>query len=637
MTFLRRLIATGLVIAGSVLFTAVPQASAAPAEEAITTPDSAPAIRWPQLGLPERIEIVGADQSSDVALPVPTGVTATTLTGLIGSVVNTNDARLDILDSRGLTLGSVRVGGESSNIPFTVDLSRAHISDGKAALQFFIRDRGAPVDSCSRPPSLTLSMLASAYSQPIPDPVTVAGFLPGYLSGIKVHVGPEPTPAQTQAALDLVATLTHLYKPMPVSIDVDVSAQVPSPRPDIRVIAVRDGGQPGVAVENPGTPRALLAITGTGDDLVRQVSLFSDQRFALAQTGRARTLSVAAQSPKATTLQTFGQLGVSGDVTVSGTSTLYAGFDAGAFGVGSISNARVHLKADYTPVTAGTASVTVRSGSSVLATGVLDGSGVLDISGDITAESITSNTGVAIEIRYLPEQECAPLNNRLRLTIDPSSTVVVTPGIENRGGFQALPMAFAPEFDVTIEQPEQLDWAARAVNLMAQHSSVALRPRLSTLAESADSNVGLLAVGTSESLAAEGLIGPLTAGPDNTVDVDGTGVIAIGGELGAVQAFTQNDRTVLALTGSGDWAGVAASLSYIRDLPDQWASLTGDVVAAGAGNEPVNLTLREGVALVNEYPGDGWKWWASVSAATVVAVLLASMAYAILRRRRERS
>lgn len=633
MSALRRLVAVPLAAVVTLMSAGV-TASAAPPGQVNTGPTAPREIPWPQMGLPERVELVGANQSSQVAVPVPAGVTPTKLTGLIGAIVNTSDARLDVLDTRGVTLGSVRVGADSTTVPFAVDISRAQISDGKALLDFVIRDRGATADSCSRPPSLVLSNLASAYSRPIPYPATVADFLPGYLDSIEIHVGNDPTPAQTQAALDLVATLTHLYKPVPVRIGVNVDATVPTPRPDLRVITIRDGAKPGVTVSNPGTPRAQLAITGTGDDLVRQVRLFSDQKFAIAQTDHARTVSAEDLTPKTTTVQTFDELGVAGEILVLGTATLYAGFDAGAFGVGSISNAKVHLKAHYTPVVGGTASIVVRSGSTVLATRILDESGVLDVTGDVPAESITSNIGLALEIRYLPDQECAPLNNRLRFTVDPDSTVVVTPGTRNRGGFPVLPMAFAPEFDVTLGQPQQLSWAAAAINLMAQHSRVVLRPHLSSLSESANSAVGLLAVGSGESLAAAGLTGPLMQGPDRFVTVDDSGIIDINGDFGAVEVFTQNDRTVLAITGTGDWAGVDASLAYIRDLPNRWASLTGDVVAAGPANEPVNLTLREGGALVNEYPGDGWKWWALASIAAVVAAAVAGVVYLVVRRRR---
>lgn len=72
-----------LLAALAVAVTAVANATFAVAE-----PEENPGIGWRQLGLPDRIDIVGSDQPNDVALPVPPGVVPTVLTGFIGSVVN---------------------------------------------------------------------------------------------------------------------------------------------------------------------------------------------------------------------------------------------------------------------------------------------------------------------------------------------------------------------------------------------------------------------------------------------------------------------------------------------------------------------------------------------------------------------
>jgi hypothetical protein len=75
-------------------------------------------------------------------------------------------------------------------------------------------------------------------------------------------------------------------------------------------------------------------------------------------------------------------------------------------------------------------------------------------------------------------------------------------------------------------------------------------------------------------------------------------------------------------------------------LPNRWASLTGDVVATGAAGETVNLTIREGGGLMNEYPGDGWKWWALLSlavGATAVVAAVVAAGWVVIRRRRLRS
>lgn len=622
-----------------VLAPALPAASAEPRGQDVPGSNVTPPIVWPELGLPDRLELIGANQATGVAVPVPSGVQPTTLTGQIGSVINVVQGRIEVLDRRGIVLGTIPVPGDLATVPFKVDISRAEVKDGQAQLNFILRDKtAAAADSCTQPPSLALSQLAAAFSGPTPAPRTVADFLPGYLDQVLIRVGPAPTESQQQAALDLVAELTQLYRPMPVRIEVDNSDGPVPPGSAIarRVIDIRDGGTAALTVEKPGSPGAVLAITGSGLELVQQVDLFADRRFSLAQTPSAATLSALEDRSKATNIKTFAQLGMTGEASVLGASTLYAGFDVSKFALGSISHAKVHLKAKYTPVVGGEASVLIRSGSTVLATRVLDGSGVLDVTGDIPPESITSTVGLALELRYSPRQECAPANDRMTFWLDPQSTVTVTPGTHNRGGFPVLPMAFTPDFDVAIDSPDHLTYAAQAINLMGQQTTVALRPRLTTFAAAASAGAGLLAVTGGSELADAGMRPPIQPGAPNTVSVNANPEtdLDLGGPLGVVQTFTHNDRKVLAISGSGDWSLVAESFNYIRGLENRWASLSGDVVATGAERHTVNLTVREGGGLMNEYPGDAWKWWAWVSIAAGVAIAIAALVLVMVRWRR---
>ncbi|MCV7302815.1 hypothetical protein H7J93_24625 [Mycobacterium barrassiae] len=599
-------------------------------------PNVTPAISWTQLGLPERMDLIGSNQKFDTSIPVPEGIGPALLTGEIGSVVNVVDGRVDVLDSRGIVLGSIGVPVGVSTAPFLVDITAAQVTEGRAPLSFILRENNPPSNSCSVPPSLSLSQLMTTYSGPPPDPTTVAGFLPGYLDQILINVGPHPSGSQQQAALNLVSALTRVYRPMPVRIAVTTTEFPPlAGGPLTRVIDMRDGEQAGIAVENPGTPNAVLAITGTGDELMQQVDLLTDRRIGLAQSDSAVVLSARTDVAQSTNIKTFGQLGMTGSTSVLGTSTLYAGFDVSEFGVGSISSATIHLKAKYTPISGGEGSILIRSGSTVVATHTLDNSGVLDLTGEIPPESITSNVGMAMELRYIPRQECAPLNDRMTFTLDPASTVAVTPGTHNRGGFPILPMAFTPEFDVAIDSPEHLPHAAQAINLMGQHTAVMLRPRLTAFSAAASSSTPLLAVTSSDELAKANMKAPLLPGGPNTVEVTGSTStdVDLKGALGIVQAFTDKERTILAVSGSGDWSLVDASFEYIRALPNRWASLTGDVVATGAAHETVNLTVREGGGLVNEYPGDPWKWWAWATIGLGGCAVLAAAIWMIVRRR----
>lgn len=617
---------------------ALPDAAAEPRGPGVPGSNVTPPIVWPELGLPDRLELIGSNQSTSVSVPVPSGVKPTTLTGQVGSVVNVTQGRIEVLDGRGAVLGTIAVPADLATVPFRVDISGAEINEGQAQLNFVLRDKTTATDSCSQPPSLALSQLAAAFSGPTPAPKTVADFLPGYLDQVLIRVGSAPTESQQQAALDLVAELTQLYRPMPVRIEVDSSdGPVPPGKSTARrVIDIRDGGTAGLKVEKPGTPGAVLAITGTGQELVQQVDMFADRRFSLAQTPSAATLAALEDRSQATNIKTFAQLGMTGETSVLGTSTLYAGFDVSKFALGPISNAKVHLKAKYTPVVGGDASVLIRSGSTVLATRVLDESGVLDVTGDIPPESITSTIGMALELRYSPRQECAPTTDRITFALDPQSTVTVTPGTHNRGGFPVLPMAFTPDFDVAIDSPDHLTYAAQAINLMGQQTTVALRPRLTTFADAATAGTGLLAVTGGSELASAAMHPPILPGAPNTVSVNASPDtdLDLGGPLGVVQAFTHNGRTVLAISGSGDWSLVGDAFNYIRGLENRWASLSGDVVATGAERHTVNLTVREGGGLINEYPGDHWKWWAWVSLAAGAAIVIAALALAVLRWRR---
>ncbi len=485
---------------------------------------------------------------------------------------------------------------------------------------------------------MTLTQLGSSYLGQVLFPARVSDFKPGYVDQIVVRVGPAPTVAQQQAALDLVAKLTRSYRPVPVRIDIDTSAgPLPPGPPARRVIELREGAEPLLEVQNPSLPDAFLLITGRGEELSEQVQLFADRRVELAQAPSAAVNTAATQVPRATTVKTFAQLAMAGEVSVLGTETLYVGFDAAEFGFGQVQQAAVRILAHYTPVSGGEASVVVRAGNTVLGARRLDESGLLDMTGTIPPESIQSTVGIALQLRYLPGQRCAPLNDRMQFTLDPQSSVAVTPGSRNRGGFLMLPMGFTPEFAVALDDPNHIGYAAQAINLLAQHTAVTLQPRLSSVPDALHSGLGALVVAPGEVLAAAGLTPPMLSRGVDSVDVVGATStdVDLNGPVGVIQAFGSGGRTVLSIEASEDWSLVDRCFEHIRAQPSRWASLTGDVVAAGPAGQTVNLTLREGGALVDEFPGEGWQWWSWATLGSVVTALLIAGG-SLLRRNRLR-
>ena len=632
----------------ALLLTAVPLSlgdSPAAAEPAVQQDPAAPApvpealvLSWRQLGLADKLEI-GPKAVTTVEVPKPQGLAPMLVTGEILSPTGAA-GRIDVLDSGGSTLGKIALTGDGVTAPFTVDIAAVGPLPGPLKLSFVQRGTESPADGCAGSAPVTLTKLATTYTGPAPALRTVADFLPDYLDQITIAVGPEPSLDEQQAALTLVAELTALYRPMPVRIDVDTST-TPPPAGDSRTrrtISIQTGDRPVMAVENPDSPAAVLVISGSGTELAQQVELFTDRRFELAQTPTAAVTSVTKTMPTSTDTMSFAELGITAQATVMGTDTVYVGFDTTKFGVGQLDGAQFRLITEYTPVTAGEGTVIVRSGSDILASGVLDRSGVTELSGEIPAANISSTIGLALEIRYTPAGgECA--FGGMTFSIDPTSTITAVPGAKNRGGFTMLPMAFTPELDVAIERPDQIRYAAQAINLMGQQSAVTLRPTITSLDAAAKRGLGLLAVASGEQLQRVGMRSPLLMSGARAVGVNGATVTEIdpGGTLGIVQTFSHNERVVLAIDSTGSAELADRTLDSIRGLDGGWSALAGDVVATGTSGKVVNLTMAAGSAL--EPPVHrGWHilTWASIALAAAALPAIAAIQLFRLRRARRR-
>ena len=634
----------------ALLLTAVPLPlgdSPAAADPAVQQDPAAPApapapdaleLSWRQLGLADKLEI-GPKAVATVEVPKPQGLAPMLITGEVLSPAGAT-GRIDVLNSVGSTIGNIALTGDGVTVPFTVDVAAAASLPGPLKLSFVQRGPERPAEGCAGSAPVTLTQLTTTFTGPAPALRTVADFLPDYLDQITIAVGPEPSLDEQQAALTLVAELTALYRPMPVRIDVDTSI-TPPPAGDSRTrrtISIQTGDRPVLAVENPDSPAAVLVISGSGTELTQQVELFTDRRFELAQTQTASVASVTKTVPTATDTMTFAELGITAQATVMGTDTVYIGFDTTKFGVGQLDGAQFQLIAEYTPVTAGEGTVIVRSGADILASGVLDRSGVTELSGDIPAANISSTIGLALEIRYTPASgDCA--FGGMTFAIDPTSTITAVPGAKNRGGFAVLPMAFTPEMDVAIEGADQIRYAAQAINLMGQQSAVTLQPTVTSLDEAAKRGIGLLAVASGEQLQRVGMRPPLLMPGAGAVGVNGTTVTDIdpGGPVGIVQTFSHNERVVLAIDATGSPELADRSLDSIRGLEGGWSALAGDVVATGTSGKVVNLTLAAGAAL--EPPvHHGWHvlTWASIALAAAALPALAAIQFFRLRRARRR-
>lgn len=590
---------------------------------------SVASIPWPELGLPDYFSLRSAEPEKKVVIPLPAGYRPGLLTGQVEAVDNAVNCRIDVFDGTRRYLGNITVNAGQTVSQFSLDLSRADARDSRLEINFDLRQYGIDPAVCARihePSTMALGRLAMTFVGEVAIPVSVADFLPEYLNEIVVRTNPHPSPSVQQATLTLVANLTRLYRPIPVRIEVESSGKQlqssPAPYGAVRVIEIREDSVAGLALAIPQTPNPTLVISGSGDELRRQVELVTGRNFDMVQAPRL-TVAGYAQSPvTAATTKTFDELGMVRQKEFAGTDSLYLGLDASQFGVGSINGAEMTMQVQHTPVTRGTASVLILAGSEVIANEALSNAGRLTVRAHIPAEVVTSNTGLRVELRFAPQLIGSPAPGRISFDIQRESTISVTQGIPVDRGFSMLPMAFTPEFDVALTEPDFLRFAAAAVNLIGQQTASTLRPELTTLEASAGSNAGLLAVGTSEELSRHGLRLPVSSVDVGRMKVQGNASLTVDrlGRVGIVQTQTTGNRTALAISAVADWTLVDRAFDFIRSLPGRWADLKGNVVATGAQAKTVNLNVDQdsSVGVRMGERGPRWQPWGVIFTAVVL-------------------
>jgi hypothetical protein len=88
-------------------------------------------------------------------------------------------------------------------------------------------------------------------------------------------------------------------------------------------------------------------------------------------------------------------------------------------------------------------------------------------------------------------------------------------------------MSFTPEFDVALDDADQIRYAAQAINLLAQQTTVALRPHVTTLEAAIAGKSGLLVAASGGRLSRAGMRPPLLMSSTTAVDVNGAPVTGI--------------------------------------------------------------------------------------------------------------
>lgn len=648
----RRITVTTILVGWLFAVLAAPMAIAPPPAHgepfSMDTPDNStsPAntvnLGWPGLGLPPTLRFNGIDSSQEYTVPVPAGLTATRLRGIILPPVDLGAGTLEINDRQGNFLATVDFPSAGPNVaamPFDVDISGAQVTAAGLGLSLTMRQFNASNQSCTPIGSLLrVRDLVTVYTGTEAPPNTIATFFPPTLQAVTIYAPVDSDKAEQQAVLTLASAISRLYAPQPVKINA-----VPQPRGATPPSAVQftraivvERGPASLQVNDPGAPDTYLRLTGRGDELSNQVSLLMTQLQSLDQTasGRVDQAGARAQLPDKVT---FAQLNMSGRANVLGSGGLSVGFDRAALGAPRFDDVEVHLRASYTPMhdfEQGTLVIT--SNGTVAYSNALSRNGVLDITFSIPRAALGQRINIDLAMTYMPARPCEAITPPLVFQVDPQSTITFHRGGPPAGGFKALPSEFSPNFVVGLDgsSPYQLGYATRVIADIARQTSAPLTPAVVDAKAAVSSNSSALIVANGATLKSTDLNPPVASdGSAITVDLPTQLRANLDKGLGSIQVFADSprNRTVVLVTTSDNWALVNPLLDYIDGLPSGWSQLTGDVLAAGSAGTPVNFSVRSDTPVGVALKPFNLMLWISVG---VGAVLLLVGVFVVIRLRR---
>ncbi|ORI16255.1 hypothetical protein [Rhodococcus sp. 1168] len=610
-------------------------------------------LNWPSLGLGSEIVFEAADVEQAVQVPVPAGSSMLALTGQLRSPVELGRGYLEVTSADGRFLGSADIPDIESGqrvTPFSIDLAGAAVdaAAGVATLRMTVRplDRSSAV--CGAPQRLTAADLAVSFIAADLVPETVQQFFPSVLDTVEVFVDPEPTTAEKESVLTLAAALVHRYGPIPVQISVRPlgrTAPVPVGGGGLtRSVVVRDDTEPAASITDTGAG-SVLVLNGTGSSLADQVGVFTAGLDRIVQVRSATVTNLEADEILGIDTLTFEQLGAVASTSVLGSAQLFSGFDSSSFGLTQPGSMKVHLMADYTPVSDATATATISAGGQVMHAQELDSSGRVDTTFTVAGGAIARTVGLNVALTYSPTAGCTPFTAPIQFSIDPESTVTVSGSSGGTGGFKSLPTSLMPTFQVAFDEqdPEAdgvlgLSYATRVVASMQTTANAVMRPMVAPMDEVVGSGMGALVVADADSLGAAGISAPLAVAEGAVKISNDQGVtMDVDGGIGSLQVFAEGDRTVVAITTTGEWSLVGPVLDRAT-AGGSWADLSGDVVAAGLGGEAVPMTvMSDGPAGAVSGPERGWVTWLWIGASAVVVAAAVMVAGLWMDRRRKRA
>lgn len=484
-------------------------------------------------------------------------------------------------------------------------------------------------------------------------PTTVAAFMPPVLRKLTIAVPPKPSPAESDAAVQLVAAVqakyggaSRAYAVVPLA---EGATTLPPSAPLERQVIIKEGTDKGLSLQgNVGVP--ALLISGPGDELKNQTRLLTDASLNVALTPKAVAGPLETKQKIVGDKTTLNEMGM-GELTSIGLwPEVGVELDQSKFGH-PLQGVRVHLIGSYTPLAPDFgAQVTAVVGGETLGRWPSEANATIDHWVDIPDRLLKRSTTLTVSVittgnagycgAYLPLT--LKIDGRTEVQVGGTSKPPLPPGLTS------LPQALLPRTQIGIG-PNAFADTVRAAQLIAglqRFSSVPILTQVTSLQQAVSSKEPAILI-EADNWTQKSIGLPITAENGRItvagVDPDGKSVTVTlepAMKVGSLQTVFDGQRSVLIATSSGSAAQLDELLGWLSSDPQRWPGLNGRAVISLPGQAPVAIPLSqidlpsETAPATSTKSGFGLVW---MIAAGVVAAAVIGAGLILLKLRSRRS
>jgi hypothetical protein len=384
-----------------------------------------------------------------------------------------------------------------------------------------------------------------------------------------------------------------------------------------------------------------LTIGGLGAALDRQVTLLSSKLVSLLQTQHANAVTVPGVPHIRSASLSLSQLGVSNLISSgAGKYQIPLGFDQAQTG-GEDASMRVFLHGTNESPAAGTgATLTLLDGEIPVASTTLSAAGGWRLQGVIPPTTLTRYIPLVLQVSYFGGVGSCNALLPLTVSVDPSSTISVTPGEpETLPGFLELPQIFLPHCTVVLSAPTflNLQRAAQLVAGVQRMTSVPLTLDLSPAAALPGREPAIVVADAGTPLATSLRPASVSNGSAQFTTNGGLTTVAVGPNEALLTAGRGQGQGLLALVSSPTSPQSGNDLlAALGSSQSKWLGLTGDTAALAPNGQLASAQVNVPHLATIASAGKAWfgNVWVVVAIGAAGLVALAVILQGLARRRR---